>query len=303
MGAKHIQILFIPQIDLPLEPPQTLKIRETFINTKEKQKTTDFVKLPSDRVSKWTTLRPLAYDDSFSVEYQYVIVESSPSGETIVSEDIVRKIDFKGLNIDFDKKDSCLSILTSHDTWGSDKSTVSFSQVPIQKGIGCIVLGGHVPTNGLHRETDERLVAFSKIYKEDPKRYSVIVLAGHTNMKTKSVESEAMFARLVELGIEPKLMVQEKEGFLTLESSVFCKIILAKLGFVNVEIFGQKEYKKTHHIVETIWNHPPFAVKFVDDGLEPEKNKIGQENRMDGIDDHIASYGLHPSVSLQVHKI
>lgn len=124
-------------------------------------------------------------------------MRSEPFGDVIVSEDIVRKLDFQALSIDFKNKKS-LSNLSIRDIWGSpEKSITSYNQTSYDKQYNaCLLLGGQVSTSEvLHINTNERMETLAKILKEDPSKYNVVVLAGVSERKNGKVEIDLIYER------------------------------------------------------------------------------------------------------------
>ena len=288
MGAKHsIEIIFVPQIEHKVEGSQVVKLKgPLFQNT---------VRLARDMGDQWSNAWTMHLNSKQTMEYQYVVVQPQQNGESVIIEDVVRKIDLSKLHIDGSKKNS-IAILTAEDSWGSlEKTKFALTQVPIKQEKACVVLGNYLsPDHSLRPEIVARIEKLDKLIKEDPKRYKFAIMAGNSLKKIDKLETIAMFDYGVKLGIDPQLMVKEKEAKDTLENAIFCKIKLARMGIVEFDIITSKDLQKRPEMIyNEVFGNDVFKFGFIDDEFEVTEELMKKnEYLIKGLDKSFYDYGF-----------
>lgn len=220
--------------------------------------------------NQWTNAWTFPFDKKPCVEYNYAIVQKDGNKEKIVLEEkISRKIDLKKLDIDFSKKDSSITILSSIDSWDStENSKHSLTQVPLSKEKTCLILGSALNVDlSLKPQAISKIEKLQKIIREDPKRYKFSILTGISQQRLKKFETIAMFDYGVKMGIDQQFLNTDIEAKTTIENAIFYKIKLAKLGIIEFDLILSKGFQKKALIIyREVFDHPIFMFSMVNDG-------------------------------------
>ena len=252
MDLEAIPIVFIPRIKHQTRNGQPMKIKsEIFKSSLFKS----FGALNWQEEDYWTSAWTITFPDTKILEYQYD------------NENIIRTLDLESLPIDLKAK-STICVLDVVDVWKSSKeSKITLSQVPINEGKCCIVLGKCLKNDGSPPpELISRMERFAKIVSSKPDFYKTAILSGSKVNQTINYEADVMYDLGVKIGIEPQLMIREREAKSTFENAIFAKIIACKMGFVNFDVISSKYHlRRSEEIFKKVFGSQIFKFTMVED--------------------------------------
>ena len=264
-----IQLIFIPNIQFKTGYGEIMSISSSIF--KDQMKPKGMIWQTGDVwINAWT----ISLKNFKKFEYKY-IVKDYGTGKIINTDSMTRKIKISYFTIDFKKPSFC--VLTINDIWGSPKeSRVVFDQIPLVQDKCCVVLGKNLAPDGSPlKELIARMEKIAEIIKKEPKYYKNIILTGGKVKQIINYEAEVMFNLGLKLDINENIMIKEKEAKTTFENAIFTKILIVKLGIVNIEILTSSYHlERSEQLFKSVFGSNIFNFKSISDDVVLDENYV-----------------------------
>ena len=253
MDLEAIPIVFIPRIKHQTRNDNSLKIKSKIFKS---DLFSSFGALNLQEEDYWTSAWTISFPETKIFEYQYD------------KEDILRTLDLESLPIDLTKAKSTICVLEVDDVWKAPKdSKITFTQVPIKDDKCCIVLGKCLEKDGSPTpELVSRMEKFAKIMNSKPDFYKISILSGSKVNQKVNYEADVMYDLGIKMGIEPQLMIKEREAKSTFENAIFAKIIACKMGYVNFDVISSNYHlRRSEEIFKKVFGSQIFKFTMIED--------------------------------------